>query len=167
MVFSPSTVLLLQDEKKCFDCDSRRPYDPVYNTINHRIENVITTFKPHRKKSWWQSENGEHFLRFWPSSVVLCSLILPCWCCSHDDRWQEVWPLFLIRPILLLGGVTVALYHLDHSGQTVFELNHWIYSLLALPSFLFFLRSFHPATSCLHFFSSCGYLCLCFYFFSR
>uniref|UniRef100_A0A7N6BW38 Laminin, beta 2 (laminin S) n=1 Tax=Anabas testudineus TaxID=64144 RepID=A0A7N6BW38_ANATE len=49
----------LQDEKKCFECDSRRPYDPVYNTINHRIENVITTFKPHRKKSWWQSENGK------------------------------------------------------------------------------------------------------------
>eukprot|EP00066_Takifugu_rubripes_P001619 XP_003962939.2 PREDICTED: laminin subunit beta-2 [Takifugu rubripes] len=49
----------LQDEKKCFDCDSRRPYDPVYNTINHRIENVITTFKPHRKNSWWQSENGK------------------------------------------------------------------------------------------------------------
>uniref|UniRef100_A0A7N8XWQ2 Laminin subunit beta-2 n=1 Tax=Mastacembelus armatus TaxID=205130 RepID=A0A7N8XWQ2_9TELE len=49
----------LQDDKKCFDCDSRRPYDPVYNTINHRIENVITTFKPHRKKSWWQSENGK------------------------------------------------------------------------------------------------------------
>uniref|UniRef100_A0A8C2XN41 Laminin, beta 2 (laminin S) n=1 Tax=Cyclopterus lumpus TaxID=8103 RepID=A0A8C2XN41_CYCLU len=47
----------LQDEKKCFDCDSRRPYDPVYNTINHRIENVITTFKP--LKSWWQSENGK------------------------------------------------------------------------------------------------------------
>ncbi|XP_055079201.1 laminin subunit beta-2 [Periophthalmus magnuspinnatus] len=49
----------LQDEKKCFFCDSRRPYDPVYNTINHRIENVITTFKPHRKRSWWQSENGK------------------------------------------------------------------------------------------------------------
>ncbi|XP_061636801.1 laminin subunit beta-2 isoform X1 [Phyllopteryx taeniolatus] len=49
----------LQDEKKCFDCDSRRPYDPIYNTINHRVENVITTFKPHRKKSWWQSENGK------------------------------------------------------------------------------------------------------------
>uniref|UniRef100_A0A8C2XS68 Laminin, beta 2 (laminin S) n=1 Tax=Cyclopterus lumpus TaxID=8103 RepID=A0A8C2XS68_CYCLU len=43
--------------QKCFDCDSRRPYDPVYNTINHRIENVITTFKP--LKSWWQSENGK------------------------------------------------------------------------------------------------------------
>uniref|UniRef100_A0A8C6TM75 Laminin, beta 2 (laminin S) n=1 Tax=Neogobius melanostomus TaxID=47308 RepID=A0A8C6TM75_9GOBI len=49
----------LQEEKNCFFCDSRRPYDPIYNTINHRVENVITTFKPHRKKSWWQSENGK------------------------------------------------------------------------------------------------------------
>uniref|UniRef100_A0A4W4EU32 Laminin, beta 2 (laminin S) n=1 Tax=Electrophorus electricus TaxID=8005 RepID=A0A4W4EU32_ELEEL len=49
----------LQEEKKCFQCDSRRPYDLVYNTISHRIENVITTFRPDRKKCWWQSENGK------------------------------------------------------------------------------------------------------------
>ncbi|MGH0162052.1 UNVERIFIED_CONTAM: hypothetical protein FKN15_042284 [Acipenser sinensis] len=49
----------LQDEKKCFQCDSRRAYDHKYNSISHRIDNVITTFKPHLKKSWWQSENGK------------------------------------------------------------------------------------------------------------
>ncbi|TSM04853.1 Laminin subunit beta-2 [Bagarius yarrelli] len=48
----------LQEEKKCFQCDSRRPYHSVYNTISHRIENVITSFKPDHKKRWWQSENG-------------------------------------------------------------------------------------------------------------
>uniref|UniRef100_A0A4W3JYV6 Laminin, beta 2 (laminin S) n=1 Tax=Callorhinchus milii TaxID=7868 RepID=A0A4W3JYV6_CALMI len=55
----------LQDEKKCFLCDSRRPYHPVRNPISHRVEYVITTFAPHRKKAWWQSENGvsEVFLR--------------------------------------------------------------------------------------------------------
>ncbi|XP_053325272.1 laminin subunit beta-2 [Spea bombifrons] len=48
----------LQDEKKCFVCDSRRPYNRLYNPISHRMENVITAFTAHRGKSWWQSENG-------------------------------------------------------------------------------------------------------------
>ncbi|XP_054991057.1 laminin subunit beta-2 [Sorex araneus] len=48
----------LQDEKKCFLCDSRRPFSAPDNPDSHRIQNVITSFAPQRRTAWWQSENG-------------------------------------------------------------------------------------------------------------
>ncbi|XP_047453457.1 laminin subunit beta-4 isoform X2 [Mugil cephalus] len=50
----------LEEEQKCFICDSRLPYSRYSNPNSHRIENIITTFEPERKMKWWQSENGIH-----------------------------------------------------------------------------------------------------------
>ncbi|XP_063053091.1 laminin subunit beta-4 [Engraulis encrasicolus] len=51
----------LEDEQKCFNCDSTSPYNRYNNPTSHRIENVITAFEgSERKMKWWQSENGVH-----------------------------------------------------------------------------------------------------------
>ncbi|XP_060770777.1 laminin subunit beta-4 isoform X2 [Neoarius graeffei] len=50
----------LEDEQKCFTCDSRSPYNRDNNPNSHQIENIITTFEPEHKMKWWQSENGVH-----------------------------------------------------------------------------------------------------------
>ncbi|KAJ7329595.1 hypothetical protein JRQ81_015769 [Phrynocephalus forsythii] len=47
----------LEDEQKCFTCDSRYPYHPVFQANSHLIENVITVLENDKKK-WWQSDNG-------------------------------------------------------------------------------------------------------------
>ncbi|XP_041860156.1 laminin subunit beta-1 [Melanotaenia boesemani] len=52
----------LQEPDKCFECDSRRPYDTYRHRNSHRIENVIYLMDardPSGDHTWWQSVNGK------------------------------------------------------------------------------------------------------------
>lgn len=40
----------LEDEKKCFVCDERRPY------TSHKIGNIISLY--YNRRNWWQAQNG-------------------------------------------------------------------------------------------------------------
>ncbi len=77
--------LKTQNQRKCFICDSRSPYNLHHNPNSHHVENIITTFQPERKMSWWQSENGAflklpslHELNL--SKILLVSRIYTSFC---------------------------------------------------------------------------------------
>ena len=48
----------LEEEKKCFVCDSRQPYVQGLYNMSHRVENIVSSFLEDRKQRWWQAENG-------------------------------------------------------------------------------------------------------------
>jgi len=47
----------LEDDTKCFTCDSRDPWRAGFNEDSHRIDNIVSSFK--RDRSWWQAKTGE------------------------------------------------------------------------------------------------------------
>ncbi|KAJ8301303.1 hypothetical protein KUTeg_020290 [Tegillarca granosa] len=47
----------LEEETKCFECDSRERWTER-NRNSHRIENIVSSFRE-RKLRWWQAENGK------------------------------------------------------------------------------------------------------------
>lgn len=50
----------LEDNKKCFVCDSRQKYNRLRFPHSHRVQNIVSSFK--RRKhggTWWQAENGK------------------------------------------------------------------------------------------------------------
>uniref|UniRef100_A0A8C6PJN2 Laminin subunit beta-1 n=1 Tax=Nothobranchius furzeri TaxID=105023 RepID=A0A8C6PJN2_NOTFU len=49
----------LQEPDKCFECDSRHPYDSYRHRNSHRIDNVIYLMDSDGDHTWWQSINGK------------------------------------------------------------------------------------------------------------
>ena len=50
----------LEDDTKCFWCDSRQPWSPGgQGRFSHRVENVVKENYEERTRNWWQSENGK------------------------------------------------------------------------------------------------------------
>ncbi|VDN07204.1 unnamed protein product [Thelazia callipaeda] len=50
----------LEEQTKCFYCDSRTEWQPNREPykLSHRIENVVSESYEDRHRNWWQSENG-------------------------------------------------------------------------------------------------------------
>ncbi|XP_053552823.1 laminin subunit beta-4-like [Bombina bombina] len=55
-------ISYLEDDQKCFACDSRYPYDDYTQPDSHLVENIITSFEPDWRRKWWQSENGVDYV---------------------------------------------------------------------------------------------------------
>ena len=56
-----------QSRPDLFYCDSRTPWQPGVNELNHEIKHVVTSMDNSQKKiRWWQSENGmeEVYIQF-------------------------------------------------------------------------------------------------------
>lgn len=50
----------LEEDTKCFTCDSRQPWSE-YQRNSHRVNNIVSSFRE-RKLRWWQAENGKQFV---------------------------------------------------------------------------------------------------------
>ncbi|VDN04221.1 unnamed protein product [Thelazia callipaeda] len=50
----------LEEQTKCFYCDSRTEWKPNREPykLSHRIENIVSESYEDRHRNWWQSENG-------------------------------------------------------------------------------------------------------------
>lgn len=51
----------LEEQTKCFYCDSRTEWRPQRepHRLSHRIENVVSEVIEDKNRNWWQSENGQ------------------------------------------------------------------------------------------------------------
>lgn len=75
-----------QEPDKCFECDSRHPYEPYRHRHSHRIQNVIYLMDGNEDHTWWQSVNGVcvHSQRTRTRSVC-------CFCLQTGNICIHVW----------------------------------------------------------------------------
>lgn len=79
-----------QEPDKCFECDSRHPYEPYRHRHSHRIQNVIYLMDENEDHTWWQSVNG----------VCVCSPT------AHKDALS----LLLLSSFVFKPGIFVQMF---------------------------------------------------------